>query len=149
LWSFGVVLYELATGVRPFDGPTTASVFAAILEKQPIRIRERNPELSADLERIIGGLLEKNLDVRYQTAADVRADLRRVVRDRVPSLTPEHAPSLAAVGQANTRRWLWLVSGIASLLLLATVLLALLYLRQQPAVPQVVSFEIPLPENVA
>jgi hypothetical protein len=58
----------------------------------------------------------------------------RISLDEVPPLASERAPSLAAVGRAGARRWLWLVSGIAGLLLLATVLLALLYLRQQPAV---------------
>jgi len=94
LWSLGVVLYELATGVRPFDGPTSAVVFEELLGKTPAAPRTRNPKVSADLERIITRLLEKDRDTRYQSAADVRADLKRIARS-----SSEHqaaAPSPAA-----------------------------------------------------
>jgi serine/threonine protein kinase len=81
LWSLGVVLYEMATRARPFDGMTSAVVFEALLNKAPVPVRERNPKVSPDLERIIGRLLEKDRETRYQSAADVRADLKRVERD--------------------------------------------------------------------
>jgi serine/threonine protein kinase len=81
LWSFGVVLYELATGVRPFDGPTTPVVFEALLNRPPVPARERNPKIPVELERIIDRLLEKDRETRYQSAADLRADLKRVERD--------------------------------------------------------------------
>ena len=70
LWSFGVVLYEMVTGSRPFDGPTSPIIFDALLNKTPQPVRERNPKVPAELERIIGELLEKDRALRYSSAAD-------------------------------------------------------------------------------
>jgi serine/threonine protein kinase/Flp pilus assembly protein TadD len=75
LWSLGVVLYEMASGSRPFEGSTAAVVFDGILNKAPLPVRERNPEVSEDLARIIAKLLEKDRKLRYQSAAEVRAEL--------------------------------------------------------------------------
>ncbi len=86
LWSLGVVLYELATGVRPFDGPTNAVIFEAVLSRTPVPVRERNPTIPDGLERIVDRLLEKDRETRYQSAADVRADLKRVARDSAAGL---------------------------------------------------------------
>jgi Tfp pilus assembly protein PilF len=78
LWSFGVVLYEMVTGSRPFDGPTPPIVFEALLNRTPPLVRERNREVPAELERIIGKLLEKDRALRYQFAAELRGDLERL-----------------------------------------------------------------------
>jgi len=92
LWSFGVVLYEMATRVRPFDGSTNAVIFEALLSRAPVPVRERNPKASPDLERIIGRLLEKDRETRYQSAADVRADLKRAERDSSSGVVAIVAP---------------------------------------------------------
>ncbi len=81
LFSAGSVLYELAAGARPFAGRTSAIIFEAILNREPVSVRELNPSLPAELGRIIEKCLEKERDVRYQHAADLGADLKRLKRD--------------------------------------------------------------------
>ncbi len=81
LFSLGCVLYEMATGSRAFTGKTPAVVFHAILERTPAPAREANPALPAKLDEIISKALEKDRDMRYQTAAELRADLKRLKRD--------------------------------------------------------------------
>jgi tetratricopeptide (TPR) repeat protein len=110
LWSLGVVLYEMATGTLPFQGDSSGAILESLFAKPVPPVRERNPGLPAALERIISKALEKDRDLRYQSAADLRADLKRAEREisatGLPATAPL-APEPAAVAkQAPSRSWL-------------------------------------------
>ena len=115
LFSFGAVLYEMATGVVPFQGTTSAAIFDSILNRQPASALHLNPAIPEELDHVIRKALEKDRDVRYQTAAEIRADLKRLKRDSDSS-----APSaVSPVAQAPSRRlgWPWAVAAFAALAL--------------------------------
>jgi eukaryotic-like serine/threonine-protein kinase len=88
IFSFGVVLYEMATGKQAFAGSTTAAVFDAILHRDPVASVRLNSSVPDALERIINRAIEKDADLRYQHAADLRADLKRLQRRGSSPLTP-------------------------------------------------------------
>jgi eukaryotic-like serine/threonine-protein kinase len=138
LYSFGVVLYEMATGVLPFRGETSAVITEAILNRTPTAATRLNPELPPKLEETISKALEKDREMRSQTAAEMRADLKRIKRSIDSSRTgvmTEESAAVAASGAgtatrkttgqiATSRRSLWPLLAVCVLVALAAGIFA-------------------------
>src|SRR6516164_8276585 len=130
LFSFGAVLYEMATGRHAFPGNTTAVIFHAILSQAPAPPMRLNPDLPVKLEEIINRLLEKDRDLRYQSAADLRSELKRLKRDTdsgrsfvggslVPAPSPPSAQPVSARrprGVSLRQRWPLALAGLVALI---------------------------------
>jgi len=109
LFSFGVILYEMATGQLPFRGESTGVIYTSILERAPVPAARLNPDLPAKMDEIIGKALEKDRNLRYQHASDICLDLRRLKRDvdsgrsssyESGAVTPPSLPPLSHTAQA-------------------------------------------------
>jgi eukaryotic-like serine/threonine-protein kinase len=124
LFSFGVVLYEMATGKLPFHGESAGAIFASILNSAPLAPVRLNPDLPPELERIISKCLEKDRNLRYQHASEIRADLQRLKRDT------DSGRAITAVPAAATNHWRMIVPTAATVLALAVA--GYFYLHRAP-----------------
>ena len=112
LFSFGTVLYEMVTGQLPFRGDSTATIFDSILNRAPVPPVRLNPDLPAELERIINKALEKKRNLRYQHASEIRADLQRLRRDTESGRTPIERTAKEAIARPPTGRQTALLASV-------------------------------------
>ena len=152
LFSFGAVLYEMATGALPFHAGSSAEIFKAILDAAPVSAVRLNPAVPPELERIVNKALEKDRNLRYQSAAEMRADLQRLKRDsdsgRSAAISAASGISAAAISGPSTVAvkpmrfgWkLWTAIGAVVLVVIG----ALIYLQSRPLPPPKVSGYVPV-----
>ena len=158
LFSFGAVLYEMATGMLPFRGESSGVIFKAILDAAPTSVVRLNPDVPPELERIINKALEKDQNLRYQIAAEMRADLQRLKRDTdsgrsaaTPSAGSAEFSAVAGTdslrretgvsqtGRTKWKSWAFTAGGLGLL-----VIASLLYLQSRPLPPPKVSDYVPV-----
>ena len=133
IFSFGLVLYEIATGKQTFSGATTAELFDAILNRAPVAPVRLNPEIPADLERIMNKALEKDRNLRYQHASEMRTDLQRLKRDSGSQTSMQQPPAAyrATTTTAAPSSSSWPKLAAAALVLIALALGGWLYFARR------------------
>ena len=138
LFSFGAVLYEMVTGQIPFRGESSGVIFREILDAAPTAAVRLNPDLPPELERIINHALEKDRNLRYQHASEVRAELERLKRDtetgRVLAAGSGSAPSVQQSGTHAAKRSLWKIV-VPSVAVVIALVAGGLYYRSHRAKP--------------
>jgi serine/threonine protein kinase len=136
LFSFGAVLYEMATGQLPFRGESSGVIFREILDSAPTAAVRLNPDLPVELERIINHALEKDRNLRYQHASDIRAELERLKRDtetgRLLAASSWSVPAVRESGTHAAKRNLWKVA-LPSIVVAAALIAGGLYYRSHRA----------------
>ena len=134
IWSVGVVLYELATGHKPFSGDTRQATINAILSNEPTTATDLDPSLPPELAQILNKALEKDRELRYQTASDLRADIRRLLRaiDSSPTISGRRSVRVAAAPFVRSR-WFWPV--LAIVLIAIAVPILWLMMRSKSSAP--------------
>jgi Tol biopolymer transport system component/predicted Ser/Thr protein kinase len=133
LFSLGLTIYEMATGKQAFSGNTSAAIFDSILHCTPGPAGRLNPSLPAELDRVIGKLMEKDPDLRYQTAADLRADLKRLHRDISSGHTAAHSTVAGFAVPTQKSRHRIELSGAAAVLAIVIVAVAGWFYFSHPA----------------
>ena len=136
LFSFGVVLYEMATGALPFRGDTSGVIFEAILNRAPVAPVRLNPDLPVKLEEVINRALEKDRDLRYQHASDLRAELQRLKRDtdsgRAEVAVPANVTSTTKAERRVPTIWKF---ALPTVVVAAAIALAVLFHSNRPSPP--------------
>jgi eukaryotic-like serine/threonine-protein kinase len=158
LFSFGGVLYEMVTGTLPFRGESSGVIVSSILERDPVPATRLNPDLPAELDRIIKKALEKDRELRYQSAAELRADLKRLSRDtssgRVSSAAlaaempvkqgssgEETASSGPQLWTVAARNWQWIAVAVVSTIAVTAMIFLRPALKKEPAPFQSMSIQ--------
>src|SRR5437773_3638630 len=137
IFSFGVVLYEMATGKKPFSGNNVVTTLDAVLHQKPPAPRSLNPALTAELEGVIGKAMEKDRAKRYQSAAEIRANLQQLKRETESGLTRTGPRATSPIRlatktfQKTSKRALYLLLGVSALLLTVLVTVGVWWIKHR------------------